>query len=414
MENKLTLTQLSAKVVAELQRLNYAYNTICQFRASFNRFTKFAEENNEFYFSEELGKKYLAQRYECSVNYYLESYPQKAKQAIRSIRMLGDYELHGVILGRIVKKKGYVKPPQFEEMLIAYEKECKDNEYSSRGMRTRTQRLFFFIDYLDTRNVENPNDITAEIISDYVKTIYVHHEKSIASILTTLRVFLRFIYLNGYTKGDLSIFVPKQKKYYYPAVPSTWEPEEVKRMLASIDRGNPKGKRDYAILLLVAKLGIRAGDIKSMKLADLDWKSMKINIVQEKTGVKVTFPILNDIGWALIDYLKNARPVVSNSEYVFVRLVAPYEAFGKDANLHNIITKYTRRASISIPKGKRYGLHSLRHSLASTLLAQGTPIPIITEILGHMDSKSTSVYLRTDMKGLKECALDPEGVFDYE
>lgn len=93
-----------------------------------------------------------------------------------------------------------------------------------------------------------------------------------------------------------------------------------------------------------------------------------------------------------------------------MRLQAPYEAFGKDANLYNIITKYTREANITIPKENRHGLHSLRHALASTLLAQGTPLPVITEILGHMDSKSTAVYLRTDMKGLKRCALGPEEV----
>jgi integrase/recombinase XerD len=192
------------------------------------------------------------------------------------------------------------------------------------------------------------------------------------------------LYHNGYTDRDLSLSVPKQSKYYYPAVPSTWKAEEVKRMLESIDRGNPLGKRDYAILLLVAKLGIRAGDIKAMKLTDLNWKTMSINIIQEKTGVKATYPILNDIGWALIDYLKNGRPAGCKSPYLFVRLNAPYEAFGENANLHNIITKYTRAAGISVPVGNRHGLHSLRHALASTLLAQGTPLPIITEILGHV------------------------------
>lgn len=414
MEKLLSLKELSKNVLAELERLNYNYSTICQYRASFNRFIKFAEENNEFYFSEEIANKYLAERYDCTVNYYLESYPNNAKQAIRTIRVLGDYQIHGVIIRRIVKKKGYVKPPQFEEMLTAYEKECKDNEYSARGMRTRLQRLFFFIDYLDLRNIQSPDDITAGIISDYIKTIYVHHEKSMASILTTLRVFLRFLHLGGYTKENLSLSVPSQNRYYYPAIPSIWDSNDVKRMLDSIDRGNPQGKRDYAILLLVSKLGIRAGDIKSMKLSNLDWKDMKINIIQEKTGVTQTFPILKDVGWALIDYLKNGRPTACDSPYIFLRLKAPYEEFGKDANLHNIITKYTRRAGITIPKGNRHGLHSLRHSLASTLLAQGTPLPIITEILGHMDPKSTSVYLRTDMNGLKECALDPEEVFDHE
>jgi site-specific recombinase XerD len=258
----------------------------------------------------------------------MQAMPKSFKGPIRRIRVLGDFQLHGVVIRRIVKKPGYVKPPQFEEELTAYEKECENNEYSKRGMRTRMQRLFFFIDYLDARRVKNVNEITAEIISDYVKTIYAHHEKSISSILTTLRVFLRFLYLNQYTGEDLSLKVPKQSKYYYPPVPSVWEKQDVVRMLKSVDRASPVGKRDYAILLLVAKLGIRVGDIKSLKLSDLNWEKKTIQIIQNKTKNTVTYPILNDIGWALIDYLKNAR-YVSNSEFVFIRMNAPYGAFWK-------------------------------------------------------------------------------------
>ncbi|MDS1030997.1 site-specific integrase [Bacillota bacterium LX-D] len=414
MEPILTLKELSTRVLEELKNLNYSYNSICQFRAAFKRITDYADELGIKYFSEEFGRSYLSEKYNCNIDYYQEAYPKKAKHPIRCIRLLGDYQLHGVIIRRIVKKKDYVKPPQFQDALTAYEKECINNEYSSRGMRTRLQRLFFFIDYLALRDIKGMRDVTPEIISDYVKTICHHHEKSMSAILTTLRVFLNFLYLNGYTDTNLSTSVPKQSKYYYPPVPATWKTEDVKRMLASIDRGSPLGKRDFAILLLVAKLGIRAGDIKSIKLTDLDWRSMKICITQQKTGVPTTFPILNDIGWALIDYLKNGRPPKCTSPYLFVRLNAPYEAFGKDANMHNIITKYTRAAGISIPKGNRHGLHSLRHTLASTLLEQGAPLPVITEILGHIDAKSTAVYIRTDMKGLRECALDPEGVTGLE
>ena len=271
------------------------------------------------------------------------------------------------------------------------------------------QRLFFFVDYLDSRKVQKSNDINPGIISNYVKTIYKYHEKSIASILTTLRVYLRFLYLNQYTDADLSLKVPKQNKYYYPPVPSVWKKDDVIRMLNSIDRGNPTGKRDYAILLLVTKLGIRAGDIKSLKLRDLDWQSKIIVVRQNKTKNTVTYPILKDIGWALIDYLKNGRPI-SDSPYLFIRMNAPYEAFGKDANLHNIITKYTRLSGITIPKGRRHGMHSLRHTLASTLLEKGTPLPVISEILGHFNSKTTNVYLHTEIEGLRKCTIDPEEV----
>jgi site-specific recombinase XerD len=410
METRKPIEVLATEVIEKLKQLNYAYNTICGLRASFNRICAFARDRGELHFSENLGKEYLRKKYGSIADYYLESFPSKATQAIRSIRLLGDYQLHGVVIRRIVKRKGYVKPPQFEEMLTAYEKECENNQYSIRGMRSRLQRLFFFVDYLSLRKVMNIAEITPEIISDYVISICPKHEKSMAAILTTLRVFLRFLYLNGYTDKDLSLSVPKQNKYRYPAVPSTWDPAEVKRMLDAIDRANPRGKRDYAIIILVARLGIRAGDIKDLKLSDLNWANKTITITQSKTKSEVTYPILHDVGWAVIDYLKNARPVC-NVPYLFVRLNAPFEAFSENANLHNIITKYTRLAGITIPRGKRHGLHSLRHSLASALLEQGASLAVISKILGHMDSKSTSVYLHTDFNGLKACALDPEEVF---
>src|SRR5690625_4550267 len=340
MEKRIPIEELVSKVLSELERLNYAYNTICGYRAFYKRVISFAKKRDEVYFSEALGRDFLEEAYNCTVNYYQGAMPKGLKGPIRNIRVLGDYQLHGVIIRRIVKKQGYVKPPQFETELTAYEKECENNEYSKRGLRTRMQRLFFFIDYLDNRKVQKSNDITPEIISDYVKTIYKYHEKSIASILTTLRVYLRFLYFNQYTDEDLSLKVPKQSKYYYPPVPSVWNKEDVIRMLESIDRGHPTGKRDYAILLLVAKLGLRAGDIKSLELSDLNWHSKTIEVRQNKTKNTVTYPILKDIGWALIDYLKSARPI-SNSPYVFIRMNAPYEAFGKDANLYNIIVKYT-------------------------------------------------------------------------
>ena len=150
--------------------------------------------------------------------------------------------------------------------------------------------------------------------------------------------------------------------------------------------------------------------MKSLKLSDLNWQSKTIEIRQNKTKNTVTYPILHDIGWALIDYLKNARPT-SNSPFVFIRMKAPYAAFGENANLHNIITKYTRLSGITVPRGKRHGLHSLRHTLASTLLEKGTPLPIISEILGHFNSNSTGAYLQTGIEMLRSCAIDPEEVF---
>ena len=116
------------------------------------------------------------------------------------------------------------------------------------------------------------------------------------------------------------------KKYYSPAIPSAWTTEDVKKMLQCIDRGSPAGKRDYAILLLVVRLGIRAGDIRDLKLHNLNWNTKQIEIQQGKTGNHITYPILDDIGDALIDYLKNGRPL-TDCPFVFVRACAPHEVF---------------------------------------------------------------------------------------
>lgn len=406
---KVPIEQLIASVLLELERLNYSDNSICGFKAIYKKVADYAKEKEVMYFSEQFGRDFLKEKYNTDINYYTEAMPKKMKNPIRKIRVLGDYQLHGVILRRMSKKVEYVKPKQFEGVLLAYEKECAKNEYSLRGLRTRIQRLYLFIDYLDAKNINSVNEITPEIISDYVKTIYSKHEKSIAAILTTLRVFLRFLYLNKFTNNDLSEKVPKQKKYYYPAIPSTWLKEDVIKLLNVVDKGNPTGKRDYAILLLVTRLGIRVGDIINLKLSDLDWKHQKINIIQSKTKSSNSLPILDDIGWALIDYLQNGRPI-SDSPYVFLRSVAPFDRFGENANLHNIISKYTRKAGIKIPKGKRHGLHSLRHTLAGTLLEQGTPLAVISEILGHINSKTTQKYLQIGIDELRKCSLDPDEV----
>ncbi|MGV8149969.1 MAG: site-specific integrase [Alkaliphilus sp.] len=344
------------------------------------------------YFSEAFALSYLEERYNCKVTSLTEKQPSGVKQAFRSLRMLGDYQLHGVIIRRIKKRKGYHKPPQFVEVLDAYEAECKENYYSLRGMRTRLQRLFFFVDYMNLRNVQNANEINAEIISDYLKTVCHNHEKSMASILTTLRVFLKFLYVNSYMIVDQSVNVPSSNKYYYPKIPSTWKKEDVVSLLKAVDRSNPVGKRDYAILLMVAKLGIRVGDLKALRLSNLNWKAQEITFYQEKTGVQLNLPILDDIGWAIIDYLKNGRAKQSTSTFLFIRASAPFECFGENANLHNLISKYTRLAGIKVTRDSRRGLHSLRHTLAGTLLEQGASLNDVRNVLGHLSTKSTSQY----------------------
>ena len=175
-------------------------------------------------------------------------------------------------------------------------------------------------------------------------------------------------------------------------------------MLNAVDRGNGVGKRDYAILLLAVKLGMRAGDIRDLQLEDLKWETNRIEFTQRKTNQPVSLPMLEEIGLALIDYLRLGRPQAA-SKNIFISHIMPYEGFGVHNSMHRIMSKYLNLAGVKADD-KQKGLHALRHSLASTLLEGNTPLPVISEILGHVDTNTTGIYLKVDLNGLRRCALE--------
>jgi integrase len=177
--------------------------------------------------------------------------------------------------------------------------------------------------------------------------------------------------------------------------------------LAAIDRANPSGKRDCAIVLLICRLGLRAVDVKRLRFADLDWPGNRVSVVQAKTGRRVDLPLLKDVGWAIIDYIRHGRPA-SGSPQVFVRHTAPIGPFSDQDHLHQILVKHARVARVSLSEKRRHGMHSLRHTLATRLLEDGTPVEQIADILGHQSVESTGVYLRSSLGLLSRCALDPD------
>ena len=184
-------------------------------------------------------------------------------------------------------------------------------------------------------------------------------------------------------------------------------------MLDSIDRTSSTGKRDYAILLIACRLGLRACDICKLQLNNFNWETKEIHLTQKKTQHTIILPLLNDIGWAVIDYIKNGRPK-TDDPYLFVRVNPPYNALAGSPAIENIFTSRIHDAGLRIPRGKKCGIHSLRHTLGSILLEKETPLPVISQILGHQSIRSTSTYLRLNMNGLAECPVNPDKVFDDE
>jgi integrase len=247
----------------------------------------------------------------------------------------------------------------------------------------------------------------ASTISAFVATLAGYQFKTVEQKLCAVRSFLRFASDTGLADASCLDAVPAARSSRQARIPSVWGPGEVARIIEEIDRGNPCGKRDYAIILLIARLGLRGADIRRLCFADFDWAGNQLLVTQAKTGQRVQLPLLKEIGWAVIDYIRHGRPD-SDCPQVFLRHHAPIGPFSDQDHLHQILVKYARAAHVPVSEKRRHGMHSLRHTLATRLMEGGTPAGQIAGILGHLSVQSTGVYLKSSLGLLVRCALDPD------
>ena len=159
--------------------------------------------------------------------------------------------------------------------------------------------------------------------------------------------------------------------------------------------------------MLIARLGLRGVDVKRLEFGDFDWPANRLFVTQAKTGHRVQLPLLKEVGWGVIDYIRGGRPVCDCPQ-VFVRHTAPIGPFSDQDHLHQILVKHARVAHVPISEKRRHGMHSLRHTLATRLMENGTPLEEIADILGHQSVRSTGVYLKSSLGLLAKCALDPD------
>lgn len=236
---------------------------------------------------------------------------------------------------------------------------------------------------------------------------------TVSRIVSDIRSFLRFLTLRGILQKDLGAELPTIRVPRDASIPSVWDHALIIKLLGAIDRSSAKGKRDYAILLLACRLGLRAGDIRTLKLDHLHWEDSRIEITQSKTTTPLSLPLTEEVGEALIDYLRSGRPKTADRE-VFLKLNPPFDPFGRNNNLYDVVTYWRQLAGITFRSPQRRGIHSLRHSLATRLLEQGTPFPTIADILGHTSLESTRIYAKADVEALRSVALDTEEVSHAE
>jgi integrase/recombinase XerD len=226
------------------------------------------------------------------------------------------------------------------------------------------------------------------------------HLKRAKLLTSALRSFLRYARYQGAVTLDLAAAVPAVANWSMPAIPRAIGDEQVRQLLASIDRRTAMGRRDYAIVLLLARLGLRANEVAGLELADIDWKAGQVS-VRGKRDHRTVLPLPADVGAAMAAYLRHGRPP-SSSRRVFLRSRAPIQGFLGQCAIGSIIRHRLHRAGIAAPTT---GAHQFRHALATRMLRRGASLTEIGEILRHRHPQTTMVYAKVDLPALRTLAL---------
>jgi integrase/recombinase XerD len=413
MGEKLKIHEVTAKILSDLQEQNYADYTVGRYRHCYNGLQKYMEGRGIEYYSANVGIDYIQHKYGISIQGLYGKHPTEMRSTIRGLQVLWDYSEYGTMVIKIRPgSRPFECPVPFTKEYEAFQEICMKRKYTRMGKTSVFSILRKFLIFLHDSGVASSDEITSRLITKFLSSYSGNSTRYIATIISVLRNYLSFLNQDGYMTVELTGCLPKVRVMRNAFIPSVWKPDDVKKLLNSVDRNNPTGKRDYAILLLVTRLGLRVSDIRSLKLTDLNWNRKLLSIVMQKTKQPLELPILDDVGWAIIDYLKNGRPQTV-SDCVFICHKAPYDGFADNNNLSRMLGRHMHKTGID-RSGQKQGLHSLRSTLARVMLENGTPLPVISEALGHQNIQTTSIYLKIDMEGLRNCAIDPEEVFHGE
>jgi site-specific recombinase XerD len=276
-----------------------------------------------------------------------------------------------------------------------------------KGLRPRSMlhyrhHLHQFATYLQRIGIEDLATLSPTVLSGFIAE---YGPPRVAwttarNACGTLRVLLRYLHREGVIAKDLSALVEFPQSYRHAGVPRSISWEQVEKVLSSIDRRSASGKRDYAMLLLLATYGLRACEVAALTLDDIDCRNERLKIRDRKAGNTTTYPLSAVVGAAVIDYLKNARPATTCRE-VFMRTAAPLAPIGHAAVVSRA-AYFIRKAGISVP---RAGSHVLRHSCVQRLLNAHFSLKHIGDYVGHRSASSTQIYGKIAIEQLREVAL---------
>jgi integrase len=399
------VSELVSALDAELVRLGYEPSTLKWYRGCWRRLERWFESQGVQEFSLDAAMAWVD---EACGGFFEKEQAGTLKATdlylFRVAAMLDDFAAHRAVLRRYSRSVSKLDAEQ-ADVLARFRVWLRAQGCAVSTVRAYGTVAGEFLAFIGGRG--GLGGLDGGVIGAFVVTLAGYQAKTVEHKLCAVRSLLRFAASEGLIEEAVLGTVPAVRSTRQARVPSVWDPVDVAKVLEAIDRANRSGKRDYAIVLLICRLGLRAVDVKRLEFGDLDWPGNQLSVVQAKTGGRVVLPLLKDVGWAIIDYVRDGRPQ-SDCPQVFLRHTAPIGPFSDQDHLHQILVKYARAARVPLGEQRRHGMHSLRHTLATRLMEDGTPVERIAEILGHQSVESTGVYLKSSLRLLAQCALDPD------
>lgn len=401
--------------MAALRGAGRSEGTIRRYQAVLNRFVAFLAGRGLSSASDQVCVEFIAGQTGTRLGVPREPVADRDVKAVRRPAVLLADALAGreIVIDRAVIPAKDGCPARFRSLRDDYVASCRARGNAEATLAAKDKAASRFLGYLDETGT-GLAALSVRDVSGFLLRQRGLRRKTIGGLRSALADFLAFLAAAGRAPQGLAGRLPPHRHLRHESEPHLWTAEEIRRLLAVIDRESAVGKRDYAMILLTARLGLRISDLRQLELGDLDWRAKTLTVIQRKTSRPLTLPLLDDVGWAIIDYVRNGRPQTGCPK-VFIKHCHPFGAFGSSSSIACRLPRYAARAGIGLPAGQACGMHSLRGALAVAMIGNGAPMRVISAVLGHASTDTTQAYyLRFDVERLRCCALDVEDVLIRE
>jgi site-specific recombinase XerD len=393
-DDKQNCADLTAKMLSEMKLDNYSYKvTSRSVNYIYRALNRFCDDNYEGMYSSDAGLAFIesnAGRVPALSKAHMNTY----KNSITRL----DYALDGDYHWRPVSKEMQAYASScFNGIVKEYEDYLVQTRKTKPDIRSRIHILARFLAHVESSGITKIDSITASVIySGFEQT------GSKDEFCKSVKSFFRYVYRMNLLNKDISFLVPEYTRHR--PIPTVYTSDEVTVILESIDRSTDAGKRNYCIVLIAARLGLRSCDIAGLTFENICTTDNSIRLIQKKTCEPISFPLLTEIKDALDDYTNHARPS-SNEPYLFMNVPQPSVRPLTSNNIYTIVSRIIDKSEVNTTN-KRRGAHALRSSLASQLLEEGNSYSVIQKVLGHTSPEAAKHYVKIEIDKLRECALE--------